>query len=229
MPASIPPAGVRSSTVRPDSRNHRTVSISTKSIISTVVIISKYLWLLPQPILHKSARLAEQPWRPVLAAGRSRGTADPSCRLDCELVPGPEPASGSRTISNADRLAVTLHDDHPLRVATAHRYTRRDERPWCPASGCKEWHCAAPTSTDSGQRRFSTQISTQTGTAAELICRIAWSQPSDGMTDRSLLLAFQAITPPRGWSPRRERVRLQARHPVRGRAAGWGHDGFHQA
>jgi len=40
--------------------------------------------------------------RPALAAGRSRGTADPSCRPNCELVPGPAPTSGSRTISHAD-------------------------------------------------------------------------------------------------------------------------------
>src|SRR5689334_4046706 len=50
--------------------------------------------------------------------------------------------------------------------------------------------------------------------------------PADRQADPLRKTAFQAITPPRGWSPRRERARLQARHPVRGRAAGWGHDGF---
>jgi len=37
---------------------------------------------------------------------------------------------------------------------------------------------------------------------------------------------FPSHYTPEGWSLRRERARLQARHPVRGRAAGWGHDGF---
>jgi hypothetical protein len=35
--------------------------------------------------------------------------------------------AGSRTVSDAHRLAVTLHDGHALLVTTAHLYTRRDE------------------------------------------------------------------------------------------------------
>jgi hypothetical protein len=66
-----------------------------------------------------------------------------------------------------------------------------------------------------------------TGSASEPICYISWSRSQTGGAFQSVLPAFQAITPPEGWSPRRERARLQARHPVRGHAAGWGHDGFH--
>jgi hypothetical protein len=36
-------AGARSSTVRPESRNHRAASISMYQIISTVIINPKYL------------------------------------------------------------------------------------------------------------------------------------------------------------------------------------------
>jgi hypothetical protein len=43
-----------------------------------------------------------------------------------------------------------------------------------------ERHCAAPTSTDSRQRRFSTQFSAQKRGAAELRSRISWSQRPTG-------------------------------------------------
>ena len=53
-------------------------------------------------------------------------------------------------------------------------------------------HCTAPDSTDFRQRRFSTQISTQKGSAAESRRRISWSRPPTGMVGRSVLPAFQA-------------------------------------
>src|SRR6516225_9203313 len=46
-----------------------------------------------------------------------------------DLKVGVRSRQGSRTVSNADRLAVTLHDGHALWVTTAHRYTRRDGPP----------------------------------------------------------------------------------------------------
>ncbi len=53
-------------------------------------------------------------------------------------------------------------------------------------------HCAAPDSTDFRQRRFSTQISTQTGNETESGRRICWSGPPTEMAVRSVLPPFQA-------------------------------------
>ena len=49
-----------------------------------------------------------------------------------------------------------------------------------------------PASIDWRQRRFSTQISTQKGSAAELRWCISWSQPPTGVASQSVLPAFQA-------------------------------------
>ena len=45
---------------------------------------------------------------------------------------------------------------------------------------CTERHYAAPEFTDSRQRRFSTKISTQTGSSSEPICYTCWSRPQAG-------------------------------------------------
>ena len=65
------------------------------------------------------------------------------------------------------------------------------EPPAC-GIGCTERHCAAPEFTDSRQRRFSTQISTQTGGTAELRGYISWSRPPTGVALQGVLPAFQA-------------------------------------
>jgi hypothetical protein len=62
----------------------------------------------------------------------------------------------------------------------------------CPASGITEQQYAAPAFTYSRPRRFSTQISTQSGNAAEPRQRISWSQAPTGVADRNTLAASQA-------------------------------------
>ena len=60
------------------------------------------------------------------------------------------------------------------------------------AIGFTERHYAAPASTDSRQRRFSTQFSTQRGSVAELTCCIPCSQLPIGVVDWSAPAASQA-------------------------------------
>ena len=57
-----------------------------------------------------------------------------------------------------------------------HSSTPRMGATACAASGCTERHYAAPEFMDSGQRRFSTQISTQRGSAVESKCHFSWSK-----------------------------------------------------
>ena len=74
------------------------------------------------------------------------------------------------------------------------------------ASGCTERHYATPVFTDSAQRRFSTQFSTQRGSAATLRWGIYWSRPPTGRIGQSVPLVFQAghagsIPSPALWFP----------------------------
>ena len=60
------------------------------------------------------------------------------------------------------------------------------------AVGFTERHYAAPASTDYGRRQFSTQFSTQGGSAAELRCCISWSRLPTGVVDWTAPAASQA-------------------------------------
>jgi hypothetical protein len=59
-------------------------------------------------------------------------------------------------------------------------------------AGCTEPDWPAPAFTDSGRRRFSTQISTQNGSKAAPECYMPWSWLQTGVFGQDALPAFQA-------------------------------------
>ena len=126
-----------------------------------------------------------------LGQERSRGSPRPARYKNTD--PG---RAGSVRPVRCPRSGAPQHrrDNHPLRVPRqpllyVHRHgtlkppalfhVKHVSHQAC-GIRCTERHYAAPEFTDSRQRRFSTKISTQTGSSSEPICYTCWSRPQAG-------------------------------------------------
>ena len=114
------------------------------------------------PRLDAAGRPARAPSRPRRLPGP--GPRSPSARAGRNTGPVPRP--------HPERSYLLGSPPHVRAKIRSNERTRPDY--------------AAPVFTNSGRRRFSTQISTQTGADAELRGRTAWSEPSAGEAGRSV-------------------------------------------